>query len=70
MPKSDCPPSTSVVECPLPLPKIASTLACLTCGDTMNNVRTIPKLGVLPELLVFVCPSCKGVDTKEIKRAA
>jgi hypothetical protein len=32
----------------------------------MDLVRTIPKLGVLPELIVFHCPSCKGVDTKEL----
>ena len=44
------------------------TLVCLACGDTMRSVRTIPKCGVLPELLVFVCPSCKEVETKEEKR--
>jgi hypothetical protein len=32
----------------------------------MELVRTIPRLGVLPELLVFHCPSCKEVDAKEL----
>jgi hypothetical protein len=32
----------------------------------MDLARTIPKLGVLPELIVVHCPSCKGVDTKEL----
>ena len=32
----------------------------------MDLARTIPKLGVLPELIVVHCPSCKGVGTKEL----
>ena len=32
----------------------------------MDLVRIIPKLGVRREKLIFVCPSCKGFDTKEI----
>jgi len=37
----------------------------------MEHLRTLPKLGVRPEKLIFVCPSCKEVDTKElIKHAA
>jgi hypothetical protein len=35
----------------------------------MELVRTIPKLGVLPELLVFHCPSCKEVDTMDLMSA-
>jgi hypothetical protein len=35
---------------------------CLSCGNTMKPVRTILKLGVNPELLVFVCPSCNEVE--------
>jgi hypothetical protein len=38
---------------------------CLSCGDTMKHFRTISKLGVRREQLIFVCPSCKGGDTKE-----
>jgi hypothetical protein len=29
----------------------------------MNVVRIIPKLGGLPELLVFICPSCAEVES-------
>jgi hypothetical protein len=40
-------------------------MLCLSCGDTMKHLRTIAKLGVRPKQFIFVCPSCKGVDTKE-----
>ena len=43
------------------------TLVCASCGDTMKHLRTLPRLGVRLEKLIFVCPSCKGVDTKEGK---
>jgi hypothetical protein len=36
----------------------------------MKLDHTIPKLGALPELLVFVCPSCNAVETKEGDRSA
>jgi hypothetical protein len=36
----------------------------------MKKLRTIPRLGVRQEQLIFRCPSCKGVDTKEVKRVA
>jgi hypothetical protein len=36
----------------------------------MEHLRTIEKNGVSAARLIFVCPSCKGVDTKEPKRAA
>jgi hypothetical protein len=52
-----------------PVPVNTPTLVCLSCGDTMK-CHTIPKLGKLPELLVFVCPSCKEVEVKEDKHAA
>jgi hypothetical protein len=32
--------------------------------------RTIPKLGGLPELLVFVCERCREVETIEQDQAA
>jgi hypothetical protein len=36
----------------------------------MYNSRTILKLGMRAERLIFVCPSCKAVDNKELKRVA
>ena len=45
-------------------------MVCLCCGDTMKHFRTIAKLGVRPKQYMFVCPSCKGVDTREPKRVA
>jgi hypothetical protein len=36
----------------------------------MKHSRTILKLGVRPERLIFVCPSCKAVDSKELKLVA
>ena len=46
------------------------TIVCRSCGDTMKHFRTISRLGVRPEQFMFRCPSCKGVDTKELKRVA
>jgi len=46
------------------------TVVCLSCGDTMKYSRTIQKLGVRPEQFIFVCPSCKAFDTRQIKRVA
>jgi hypothetical protein len=46
------------------------TTVCRCCGDTMNHFRTIAKLGVRHNQHVLVCPSCKGVDTKELKQVA
>jgi hypothetical protein len=60
-------PSTPAIERSPPMvPDNTPTLACLSCGDAMELVRTIPKLGVLPELHVFHCPSCKEVGTMEL----
>jgi hypothetical protein len=53
----------------LPITDDAPTLSCLACGDTMQNLRSIPKFGVRREQLVFVCPSCNAVDTKELNGA-
>jgi hypothetical protein len=33
----------------------------------MKQCRTIPKLGLRLELLIFVCPSCKEVEAKELR---
>jgi hypothetical protein len=55
----------------LPLyPTEMPTMLCHSCGDTMKHFRTIAELGVRPKQFIFVCPSCKGVDTKEGKRVA
>jgi hypothetical protein len=43
-----------------PVPNNLSTLACANCDHTMELVRTISKLGVLPELLVFHCHNCSS----------
>jgi predicted RNA-binding Zn-ribbon protein involved in translation (DUF1610 family) len=37
---------------------------CGSCGDTMRLFRTIPSLGMRQQQLMFVCPSCKEVDTR------
>jgi hypothetical protein len=64
------PPSTPAVERSPLVPDGGRTIVCRSCGDTMKHFRTISKLGVRPEKFMFRCPSCKGVDTKEVKRAA
>ena len=62
-------PSTPVIERPPPTRGSTRTLVCRSCGDTMQNLPSIPKLGVRCEQLVFVCPYCKAVDTKELNGA-
>jgi hypothetical protein len=62
------PPST-VKRSPL-VPDRGPTIVCRSCGDTMKHFRTISRLGVRPEKFMFRCPSCKGVDTKEVKLVA
>jgi hypothetical protein len=64
------PPSTPAIERSPPVPDRGPTIVCLSCGDTMKHFRTISRLGVRSEQLMFLCPSCKGVDTKEVKRVA
>ncbi len=63
-------PSARTVERLPRLPNRTPTMLCVSCGDTMKHVRTIEKLGVRPQQLIFVCPSGKGIDTKEGKRVA
>ncbi len=70
MPKSGCTPSISAIERSLPVTRQDAALVCLSCGNTMKHVRTIPRLGVRPKLLVFVCPSCREVDVREHKTLA
>jgi hypothetical protein len=59
-------PSLPTIEDPHLVPGSTRTIVCLSCGDTMKHLRTLPRFGVRREKLVFVCPSCKGVDTKEL----
>jgi hypothetical protein len=59
-------PATPAIERSPPVHDSTPTIVCFSCGDTMKHFRTISKLGVRPEQLIFVCPSYKGVDTKEL----
>ena len=63
-------PSTPAIERVAPVLDRTPTMLCVSCGDTMKHFRTIAKLGVRPEQFMFRCPSCKGVDTRQVKRAA
>ena len=63
------PATPAIARSPM-VPDRGPTIVCRTCGDTMKHFRTISRLGVRPEKFMFRCPSCKGVDTKEIKRVA
>jgi hypothetical protein len=63
-------PSIPAIECSPLGPDNTPVLICPSCGDTMKHLRTIPKLGARLEQLIFVCPSCEEVDTKEVKRVA
>jgi hypothetical protein len=63
-------PPPAVIARPRLVPDRGPTIVCRCCGDTMKHFRTVPRLGVRPEQFMFRCPSCKGVDTKELKRVA
>jgi hypothetical protein len=63
-------PPTPAIERSPPVADRGETIVCLSCGDTMKHFRTISRLGVRPEQFMFLCPSCKGVDTKQVKRVA
>ena len=43
---------------------------CPSCGNMMKLVRSVPRLGGLPDLHFVVCPSCNEVDVREEKRVA
>jgi hypothetical protein len=60
--------SNFTVERTQPMPDNTATLVCRSCGDTMKQLRTIPRLGVQPELLVLVCPSCQQTEIMEDNR--
>jgi hypothetical protein len=46
------------------------TIPCPRRRQPMKLVRPIPKLGALPELLIFSCPTCGEVKTTEMEQAA
>jgi tripartite-type tricarboxylate transporter receptor subunit TctC len=48
----------------------AQTIPCPRCGRSMKLVHTIPKLGGIPELLIFSCQTCGEVETREVVQAA
>jgi hypothetical protein len=39
--------------------------SCAQCSGSMRLIRTIPRVGSHPELLVFRCTRCNHVETKE-----
>jgi hypothetical protein len=61
MPKSSRIPSPAVECSPAPDTTNTDGLGCPSCGDIMRHERTISRFGMLPETLVFVCPSCKSI---------
>ena len=65
----DKPSTPAIARSPL-VPDRGRTVVCRICGDTMKHFRTILKHGVRPEKFMFRCPSCKGVDTKDVKLVA
>jgi hypothetical protein len=63
-------PSIPAIECPPLVPDNTPVLICPSCGDTMQHLRTIAKLGARLEQFMFVCPSCERVETKEVHKHA
>jgi hypothetical protein len=49
---------------------MSPVVCCPRCEDAMRLVRTIPKLGALPDLRVYLCERCSYVETVEAERAA
>ena len=60
-------PLIPAIECSAQVPDNTPVLICPSCGDTMQHLRTIQKLGARLEQFIFVCPSCEHVETKEVK---
>jgi len=42
-----------------------SVANCHRCRHAMKLVRVIPKIGIHPALLIFLCPNCNEVETLE-----
>ena len=59
-------PSISAIECSAQVPDNTPVLICPSCGDTMQHLRTIPKLGARLEQFIFVCPANRS-KLKEVK---
>ena len=57
-------PSNTAIESSRLIRGSSPTLVCPSCGDNMEHFRTIKELGMRPEQLIFVCPSCKEVAVK------
>jgi hypothetical protein len=47
-----------------------ATALCPCCGEPLRLVRTIPKLGGLRALTIFLCERCGHVETIEQDQAA
>ena len=43
---------------------------CPSCGRPMRFVRSVPRLGALPELRTFECKACGVTYTEAVERAA
>jgi hypothetical protein len=52
------------------LPDNLPIVVCPACAQAMKLLRTVPRMGGLPELFIFLCPSCNEVETQEGKAAA
>jgi hypothetical protein len=52
------------------LPDNRPLYACARCGQVMQLIRTFPRLGMVPEMHVFVCNSCGEVKVEEIPQQA
>lgn len=70
MPKCSCAPLCGTTEGSPRAAVNTLLVVCPACGDTMEHNRTIPKLGIRPELLIFVCPYCKETEAMNMRRIA
>jgi predicted RNA-binding Zn-ribbon protein involved in translation (DUF1610 family) len=48
------------------LPDNLPFVVCAGCGQVMKLIRSVPSLGTVPELHVFVCPSCGEAETMRV----
>jgi Zn finger protein HypA/HybF involved in hydrogenase expression len=63
-------PLIPAIECSAQVPNNTPVLMCPSCGDNMQHLRTIPKLGARLEQFIFVCPSCEQVETRKLSWVA
>jgi len=52
------------------LPDNLPILRCPACGDIMKLVRSVQRLGGLPDLSVVACLACNETEVKDVTRAA